>query len=116
MKIVLASNNRGKLAELQAMLAPLDVELVRQADLGIPEEGQQQIRDINDRNITVGNEAGDISPTIFAETIGHHAVSDAVSPDAFTYSSSSQRKRPNPSNSTFGPSSFESDSSSPLPK
>jgi XTP/dITP diphosphohydrolase len=37
MKIVLASNNRGKLAELQAMLAPLDVELVRQADLGIPE-------------------------------------------------------------------------------
>ncbi len=37
MKIVLASNNRGKLAELQAMLAPLNVELVRQADLGIPE-------------------------------------------------------------------------------
>ena len=41
--------------------------------LGIPEEGQQQIRDINDRNITVGNEAGDISPTIFAETIGMFA-------------------------------------------
>jgi XTP/dITP diphosphohydrolase len=37
MKIVLASNNRGKLDELQAMLAPLKVELVRQADLGIPE-------------------------------------------------------------------------------
>ncbi|WP_137896575.1 RdgB/HAM1 family non-canonical purine NTP pyrophosphatase [Ramlibacter sp. 2FC] len=36
-KIVLASNNRGKLAELQAMLAPLQVELVRQAELGIPE-------------------------------------------------------------------------------
>ena len=36
-KIVLASNNPGKLAELQAMLAPLGVELVRQADLGIPE-------------------------------------------------------------------------------
>ena len=35
MKIVLASNNRGKLAELQAMLAPLGVELVRQADLGV---------------------------------------------------------------------------------
>lgn len=41
--------------------------------LGIPEEGQQQIRDINDRNIAVGNEAGDISPTIFAETIGMFA-------------------------------------------
>ncbi len=37
MKIVLASNNRGKLAELGAMLAPLGVELVRQAELGIPE-------------------------------------------------------------------------------
>lgn len=36
-KLVLASNNRGKLAELQAMFAPLGVELVRQADLGIPE-------------------------------------------------------------------------------
>ena len=37
MKIVLASNNPGKLAELQAMLAPLGVELVKQAALGIPE-------------------------------------------------------------------------------
>jgi XTP/dITP diphosphohydrolase len=37
MKIVLASNNPGKLAELQAMLAPLGVQLLRQADLGIPE-------------------------------------------------------------------------------
>jgi XTP/dITP diphosphohydrolase len=36
-KIVLASNNRGKLAELQAMLAPLGLQLVRQADLGISE-------------------------------------------------------------------------------
>ncbi|HWI77553.1 MAG TPA: RdgB/HAM1 family non-canonical purine NTP pyrophosphatase [Ramlibacter sp.] len=36
-KIVLASNNLGKLAELQAMLAPLHIELVRQSDLGIPE-------------------------------------------------------------------------------
>ena len=37
MKLVLASNNRGKLAELQDLFAPLGVELVRQADLGIPE-------------------------------------------------------------------------------
>ncbi|MDR2128510.1 MAG: RdgB/HAM1 family non-canonical purine NTP pyrophosphatase [Burkholderiaceae bacterium] len=37
MKIVLASNNAGKLAELQAMLAPLNMQLVRQADLGIGE-------------------------------------------------------------------------------
>ena len=37
MKIVLASNNPGKLAELQAMLAPLGMTLVTQAELGIPE-------------------------------------------------------------------------------
>ena len=36
-KIVLASNNRGKLAELQAMFAPLGIELVKQGDLNIPE-------------------------------------------------------------------------------
>ena len=37
MKLVLASNNAGKLAELQAMFAPLGVVLVKQADLGVPE-------------------------------------------------------------------------------
>ena len=36
-RIVLASNNQGKLAELQAMFAPLGVALVRQADLHIGE-------------------------------------------------------------------------------
>lgn len=36
-KIVLASNNPGKLAELRAMFAPLDIELVSQAELGIGE-------------------------------------------------------------------------------
>ncbi|MEX1166106.1 MAG: RdgB/HAM1 family non-canonical purine NTP pyrophosphatase [Hydrogenophaga sp.] len=37
MKLVLASNNAGKLAELQALFAPLGVELIRQSDLGISE-------------------------------------------------------------------------------
>lgn len=37
MKIVLASNNKGKLAELKAMLAPLGLALVSQAELGLPE-------------------------------------------------------------------------------
>jgi XTP/dITP diphosphohydrolase len=36
-RLVLASNNAGKLAELQAMFAPLGLALVRQGDLGIPE-------------------------------------------------------------------------------
>ena len=35
--LVLASNNKGKLAELQAMFAPLGVQLVCQADLGVTE-------------------------------------------------------------------------------
>lgn len=37
MKLVLASNNAGKLAELQAMFASLGVQLLRQGDLGVPE-------------------------------------------------------------------------------
>jgi len=37
MKLVLASNNAGKLAELQKLFEPLDLQLVRQADLGIGE-------------------------------------------------------------------------------
>jgi XTP/dITP diphosphohydrolase len=40
MKIVLASNNQGKLRELQDMLAPLGLELVRQGELGIPEAAE----------------------------------------------------------------------------
>ena len=37
MKIVLASNNQGKLAELQAMFAPLGLQWLSQAELGLPE-------------------------------------------------------------------------------
>ncbi|MBP6219883.1 RdgB/HAM1 family non-canonical purine NTP pyrophosphatase [uncultured Limnohabitans sp.] len=37
MKIVLASNNAGKLAELQTLFAPLHMTLVRQSELNIPE-------------------------------------------------------------------------------
>ncbi len=36
-QLVLASNNRGKLAELQSMFAPLGVTLVAQGTLNIPE-------------------------------------------------------------------------------
>jgi XTP/dITP diphosphohydrolase len=36
-RVVLASNNKGKLAELQAMFAPLGLALVRQGELDIPE-------------------------------------------------------------------------------
>ncbi len=40
MKIVLASNNRGKLIELRALFAPLGLELLAQSDLGIPEAAE----------------------------------------------------------------------------
>jgi XTP/dITP diphosphohydrolase len=36
-KMVLASNNKGKLAELQAMFAPLGLQLIPQGELNIPE-------------------------------------------------------------------------------
>lgn len=36
-QMVLASNNQGKLAELQAMFAPLGLQLIAQAALNIPE-------------------------------------------------------------------------------
>jgi hypothetical protein len=37
MKLVLASNNKGKLAELQTMLTPLGVQLIAQGELGVGE-------------------------------------------------------------------------------
>ena len=37
MKLVLASNNAKKLAELQALFSPLGIELVTQGSLGLPE-------------------------------------------------------------------------------
>jgi XTP/dITP diphosphohydrolase len=40
MKIVLASNNLGKLSELRALFAPLGYELVAQGELGIPEAAE----------------------------------------------------------------------------
>ena len=40
MKIVLASNNPGKLKELRAMLAPLGLDLIAQGELGIAEAAE----------------------------------------------------------------------------
>ncbi len=41
--------------------------------LGIPEDGQQQIRDLNDKSITVADGSGDVSPTIFQDAIAMFA-------------------------------------------
>lgn len=37
--------------------------------LGIPEDGQEQIRQRTDQNIAVGDEVGDVSATVFAESL-----------------------------------------------
>jgi XTP/dITP diphosphohydrolase len=42
-KLVIASNNAGKLAEFQTLLAPLDIEVVTQAQLGISEAEEPHI-------------------------------------------------------------------------
>jgi len=60
MKIVLASNNKGKLAELQTMLAPLQVELVRQADLNIP-EAEEPYRTFVENALTKARHAARLS-------------------------------------------------------
>jgi XTP/dITP diphosphohydrolase len=43
MRLVLASNNAKKLAELQALFAPLKLELVAQGALGIPEAEEPHV-------------------------------------------------------------------------
>ena len=60
MKIVLASNNQGKLAELQAMLTPLGVELLRQSDLGIS-EADEPFRTFVENALTKARHASRIS-------------------------------------------------------
>lgn len=41
--------------------------------LGIPEDGQQQIRDLNDKSITVAEGSTDVSPKVFEEAIAMFA-------------------------------------------
>lgn len=41
--------------------------------LGIPEDGQEKIRARTDKNISVGNDAGDVSATVFAESLAEFA-------------------------------------------
>ena len=60
MKIVLASNNSGKLAELQAMLQPLGMELVRQSDLGIG-EAEEPYRTCVENALTKARQASTLS-------------------------------------------------------
>ncbi len=60
MKIILASNNVGKLAELQAILAPLGFELMTQASLGIP-EAEEPYRTFVENALTKARHASALS-------------------------------------------------------
>ena len=42
-KIVIATNNLGKLNEIGAILAPLDIEIVAQSALGVPEVAEPHV-------------------------------------------------------------------------
>lgn len=59
-KIVLASNNQGKLRELQEMLAPLGLELVRQGELNIP-EAEEPYRTFLENALTKARHAAKVS-------------------------------------------------------
>ncbi|GAB3490862.1 RdgB/HAM1 family non-canonical purine NTP pyrophosphatase [Curvibacter fontanus] len=59
-KIVLASNNPGKLRELQEMLAPLGLELVRQGELNIP-EAEEPYRTFLENALTKARHAAQLS-------------------------------------------------------
>ena len=42
-KLVIASNNAGKLREIEAILAPLNIEIIPQAKLNIPEADEPHV-------------------------------------------------------------------------
>ena len=56
MKLVLASNNAGKLAELQQLFAELDVTLVRQSELGVS-EAEEPFRTFVENALTMARHA-----------------------------------------------------------
>ena len=60
MKIVLASNNAGKLTELQQMFAPLGVQLVPQSELGIG-EAQEPYKTFVENALTKARHAAALS-------------------------------------------------------
>ena len=60
MKIVLASNNSGKLVELQVLFSPLGVELIRQSDLQIG-EAQEPFRSFVENALAKARHASRLS-------------------------------------------------------
>ena len=48
-RVVLASNNAGKLREFSALFAPLGIELVPQGELGVPEAEEPHVTFVETR-------------------------------------------------------------------
>ncbi len=67
MKLVLASNNRGKLAELQALFAGLDMVLISQSSLGVT-EAEEPYRTFVENALTKARHA--------SQTTGLPAIAD----------------------------------------
>lgn len=67
LKLVLASNNKGKLAELRALLAELPVELVAKSDLGIG-DAEEPYRTFVENALAKARHASALS--------GHAAIAD----------------------------------------
>ena len=72
MKFVLASHNKGKLAEMQAVLADLGIEVVMPADLGI-------YVDVEETGETFAENAA-LKANAIMEASGLPAIKSAVRP------------------------------------
>jgi XTP/dITP diphosphohydrolase len=69
MRLVLASNNAGKLAELQSLFSPLGLSLVRQGELGIAEADEPHLTFIE-------------NALAKARHAAHHAGAEAIADDS----------------------------------
>ena len=61
-KLLIATNNKGKLAELQAILQELDIDLVRPADIGleleVEEDGQTYVENAKKKALAFSQASG----------------------------------------------------------
>jgi len=69
-RLVLASNNPGKLREFQQMLAPLGIEVTPQAELGIPESDEPHGTFVENALAKARNASGRAGLPAFADDSG----------------------------------------------
>lgn len=70
MKVVIATGNRGKLAELQAMLAPLAIDAVPQSDFDVPEAEETGLSFVENALIKARNAARHTGMAAIADDSG----------------------------------------------